>query len=258
MNCSVFLSTTLTLLLAILGLSCSKQDGDFKAGSEQSTMQATGSEVGNKQSMVAGSVRGRVIFEGEPPRPRRLMVVKDTDICGRDEQFDKRLIVSKNKGIQNAVVYLTGVHGGKPLTTLGSEFILDQRGCRYEPHVILVPVNTPLQILNNDGILHNFHTFSKKNRPVNVSQPKFRKKMELTFKHPEFIQARCDIHGWMSCWIIAMDQPYYAITTTEGNFSLSDIPPGTYTLTCWQEMLGERTEQVTIAPGSAVSSTFTF
>lgn len=255
---STFLFAFLILLLAAMVLSCSKEDGDFKAGTEQRIMQAANAEGANQPTIAAGSIQGRVIFKGEAPRPQRLMVVKDTDVCGNDEQYDKRLIVSDNQGIKNAVVYLTGVNGGKPVSSLGSEFILDQQGCRYQPHVQLLPVNTPLQVLNNDGILHNFHTFSRKNNPVNMSQPKFRKKMEITFKHPEFIQARCDIHGWMSSWIVAVEQPYYTITDADGNFSLIDIPPGKYTLNCWQEILGEQTEQVTIPPESIVSATFIF
>jgi hypothetical protein len=257
MSHSIFLITTLASLLTVLLFSCSKQNGELKTTSEQSTAQTSGVEA-VKPNIAVGSVRGRVIFQGDPPRRLKLMLVKDTDVCGHEDQYDERLIVSKNKGIQNAVVYLTGVHGGKPLSSFGSEFVLDQRGCRYLPHVLLVPVNTPLEVLNDDGILHNLHTFSKKNRPVNMSQPKFRKKMEISFKHPEFIHVRCDIHGWMSGWIIAVDQPYYAITDSDGNFSLSDVPPGTYTMNCWQEKLGEKTEQVTIAPGGSVSSTFAF
>jgi len=56
---------------------------------------------------------------------------------------------------------------------------------------------------------------------------------------------------------VVVDQPYQALTDEDGNSSLSDIPPGTYTLSYWQEILGEQTRQVTIAPGSAVSATFT-
>jgi hypothetical protein len=123
---------------------------------------------------------------------------------------------------------------------------------------VLVPVNTPLEVLNDDGILHNLHTFSKVNRPVNMSQPKFRKKMEISFKYPEFIHARCDIHGWMSGWIIAVDQPYYCITDSDGYFSLTDVPPGTYTLNCWQEKLGKQTEQVAVTAGNETSSKFVF
>lgn len=245
-------------LLAALTTGCSKQNGDGKTADQANTVQATTTENGNVQNMAAGSINGRVIYEGAVPERHKLMLVKDTDVCGRHDLYDERLIVSKNQGIQNAVVYLTGVNGGKPLSSLGNEFILDQRGCRYNPHVLLLPVNTPLEVLNDDGILHNLHTFCKKNRPCNMSQPKFRKKMEISFKHPEFIRARCDIHGWMSSWIIAVDQPYYAITDEDGNFSVSDIPPGTYTLNCWQEKLGEQTAQVTVTAGRTVLSSFTY
>lgn len=253
-----FIGTTLVLLLTVFVCSCSKQNGELNTTSSQNTIQANSVETPGKPDLVVGSIHGRVVFQGEAPRRVKLMLVKDTDVCGHDDQYDERLIVSNDQGIKNAVVYLTGVKGGKPLSSLGSEFILDQRGCRYRPHVLLVPVNTPLEVLNDDGILHNLHTFCKKNRPCNISQPKFRKKMEVTFKYPEFIKVRCDIHGWMSGWIIAVDQPYYCITDSDGNFSLTGIPPGTYTLNCWQEKLGEQTNQVTIAAESTVSSTFVF
>lgn len=252
-----FLIVALASALAVVAIGCSKQNEDFTAA-EQSIDKASGAAAGNKPDVAAGNIRGRVVLQGEAPRPQKLMVVKDTNVCGLEAQYDERLVVSKNMGIRNAVVYLTGVNGGKPLSSLGSEFILDQKGCRYQPHVLLIPINTPLQILNDDGILHNFHTFTKKNRPLNLSQPEFLKKMDVAFKYPEFIPARCDVHGWMSGWIVAVDQPYYAVTDIEGNFSLSDIPPGVYTLNCWQEILGEQTAPVTVEPGSATSSTFTF
>ena len=255
---SIFLINSLILLLIAFVFSCSKQNSELKATNKQSIIQTSSVKASSKPNMAVGSVHGRVVFQGEAPRRVKLMLVKDADVCGHDDQYDQRLIVSNDHGIKNAVVYLTGVKEGKPLSSLGSKFIFDQRGCRYRPHILLVPVNTPIEVLNDDNILHNLHTFSKKNRPVNMSQPKFRKKMEISFKYPEFIHARCDIHGWMSGWIIAVDQPYYTITDADGNFSLSDVPPGTYTLNCWQEKLGEQTRPITITAGNTIASTFTF
>jgi len=82
--------------------------------------------------------------------------------------------------------------------------------------------------------------------------------MQLIFEHPEFIQVRCDIHGWMNGWIIAVDQPYYTVTDEDGNFSLSDVPMGTYTLNCWQEKLKEQSIQVTVTKGSTASASFSY
>ena len=169
--------------------------------SAKSTAIAADLKAGDKTGRLAGSVTGKVIFQGEAPPRLKQMIVKDTDVCSRGDQYDEGLLVSQNNGIQNAVVYITGVSNGKPLSSLGSKFVLDQQGCRYLPHVLLVPVNSPMEIINDDGILHNFHTFCRKNRPINIAQPESRKKMEISFKRPEFIQVRCDIHGWMNCWM---------------------------------------------------------
>ena len=49
----------------------------------------------------------------------------------------------------------------------------------------------------------------------------------------------CDAHGWMEGWIYVVDNPYYAITSTDGTFSIGDVPPGSYTLVVWQEHTGE-------------------
>jgi plastocyanin len=190
------------------------------------------------------------------PKREKAIIVKDRDICGKSEHYDERLMIGNTNGIQNAVVSLTKVWGGKPLSTLGTNLVLDQRGCTYAPHILVVPVNQKVTILNNDGVLHNIHTFSTRNRPVNLAQTKVQKELEMKFSLPERIQIKCDVHGWMSAWFVVVDHPYYAVTNAEGEFSLADVPPGTYTLTCWQEKLGEQSATVTIGKSSTVKFDF--
>lgn len=115
-----------------------------------------------------------------------------------------------------------------------------------------------MKILNNDGVFHNVHTFSTKNKPLNLPQPESRKKLAIAFSTAERIGVRCDVHGWMSAWIIAVDHPYYAVTDAEGRFTIIGVPPGTYTLNCWQELLGEQTAQVTVVEGAQVELDFTY
>jgi len=255
---SRFLFVSSSILLTLLPYSCSNQNGDVSQEARTNTRQAPLLANETRASGEISSIYGKVIYRGDPPRRNKIILVKDSDVCSIVDQYDQGLLVSQKGGIQNAVVFLTGVKGGKPLSLLGDKFIIDQQGCRYEPHVLLLPVNTTLEILNNDGILHNFHTYCKKNQPVNMSQPKFRTKMELSFENPEFVRVRCDIHGWMNGWIISVDHPYYTVSDKDGNFFIGDVPPGTYTLTCWQEKLGERTTEVTVEKGRTVSSTFSF
>ncbi len=187
-----------------------------------------------------GSVKGRITYSGDVPKQMKLMIIKDVKVCAKKDHYDDRLVVGNDRGIKNVVVSLVGVEGGKSIDSLGTEFVLDQKVCAYDPHLLIVPVNKQIKILNSDGILHNIHTYGKLNRSVNLAQPRFKKKLKLTLDKLEKVQVRCDIHGWMSAWFIVVDHPYYAVTDSAGKFSLSGIPSGTYTLNIWQELLGNR------------------
>jgi len=205
-----------------------------------------------------GAVAGTITYSGKAMAPKKLAVTKDTQVCGKVEHVDESLLVGANGGIKNAVVSIKGIKSGKGLETLGTSFVLDQKGCMYTPHVSVVPVNATLKIVNPDGILHNIHTYSQKNPPFNKSQPQFKKEMTTSFAQAELVAAKCDVHGWMSASILVVDQPYYAVTDATGAFKLTDVPAGTYTVEIWQEKLGTKTAQVTVAAGQTATLNFAF
>jgi hypothetical protein len=207
---------------------------------------------------AGGTISGSVTYLGTAAPPQKLAVTKNVEVCGKLEHLDQRLVVGASKGIKDVVVSVSNVKGGKALEALGAQFVLDQQGCAYLPHVLLVPVNKPVQILNNDGILHNIHSFSTRNKPFNKPQPKFLKKMDQTFSTVENVSVKCDVHGWMSAWVIVVDHPYHAVTDASGKFTISDVPPGTYTVEFWQETLGKQTAQVTVAAGAAATLDFKY
>ena len=131
--------------------------------------------------------------------------------------------------------------------------VLDQKECVYTPHIVLTPAGSELEILNNDGILHNIHTYSEANPAFNQAQPKFKKKLKKKFDQPEVVRVECDAHGWMRGWIVVMEHPYYAVTDGEGKFSLSDVPAGEYEVKIWHETLGETMQNVTVEAGGDAS-----
>jgi plastocyanin len=202
-----------------------------------------------------GSISGTVKYSGAAPAPKKLDVTKDKEVCAKSEKFDETLVVGTDGGLKNAVVAITTITKGKPLDTKGAT--LDQGGCQYAPHVVLVPANQPMKILNNDGILHNIHTFSKKNPAMNRAQPKFKKEMEEKFAQPETFEVRCDAHAWMEGWVVVQDHPYYVITDDKGAFTLTDVPPGDYELKVWHSKLGEQTQKVTVPAKGAAKADFT-
>ena len=160
-------------------------------------------------------------------------------------------------GLRNAVVSLGPIARGKPFP-VGPKPSLDQRGCWYIPHILIVSAGGEIDILNSDGILHNIHTFPKDGQGFNMAQPKFRKVMTHAFERPDIIRVGCDVHGWMSAWIIVVPHPYYAVTGDDGSFDLANVPPGTYMLDAWHETLGAREQTIRVTPGGTVETTLTY
>jgi len=195
-----------------------------------------------------GSISGTVKYKGTPPAPAKLDVNKDTEVCGTTQKMSRELVVASDGGIQYAVVGIPGITKGKAWPT--GNATLDQKGCEYMPHIVLMPAGGSVDILNSDGILHNIHTYSDKNPPLNRAQPKFKKTMTETFKDPERVRLSCDVHGWMQGWLVVEDSPYFAVTDEKGNFKITDIPAGDYEVKVWQEKLGETTQKVTVKPGA--------
>ena len=203
-----------------------------------------------------GTISGEVKFTGTPPARTKLEVSKDTEVCGKTEKWSEDLVVGENGGVQNAIVYLSNIEKGKKLEVPAENPVLDQDGCQYAPHVMAFPVGSSIDILNNDGVLHNIHTWSEKNPAFNKAQPKFRKKLTQKFDQPEMaFKVSCDAHGWMSGWFVVQDHPYYVITDNNGAFQLTDVPAGDYELKVWHETLGESTQNVSVtAKGDSKAS----
>ncbi len=199
-----------------------------------------------------GTISGTVKYDGTAPAPKKVEVTKDKEVCGLKPHFEEDLIVSSSGGIANAVVVLKDAKG----TVKPEEVKFDQKGCDYSPHVLAFPAGSTVDIMNDDGILHNIHTYSKANPPFNMAQPKFKKEIKQTIAKSEVIKVSCDAHGWMHGWWYVTDTPYYAVTDDSGNFTIKDVPPGNYTIEVWQEKLGTQDQKVDVKAGATATADF--
>lgn len=200
-----------------------------------------------------GTISGVVKFQGHVPPPRRLQITKDVQVCGKTPKYDQSLVVSAGD-IRYAVVSLKGIQRGKPMEP--TEVVLDQQGCQYHPEVLAFPVGSTIKILNQDGVLHNIHSYSVKNTPFNMAQPAFRKSMTVKIKYPETINIKCDVHAWMNGWLYAAENPYFSVTDANGRFRITDVPAGTYTIEVWHETLGKEDKTVTVRANEQVKVDF--
>ena len=196
------------------------------------------------------TVKGTIVFDGDKipeTKPLEIAEAQSKD-CTTGEPVDPTnyslVVDEKTKGILNCVVSV--VVKDAEVKIPEEPIALDQAQCRYEPHVILIPAGATVDYLNSDTISHNVHTYAVKNQAFNKIIPAGKKGSQKLEK-PEAIQAKCDIHPWMTCYLYVTDHPFTAKTDAEGNFSIEGLAPGKYSIEIWHETLGKAKASVTIA-----------
>ncbi len=207
----------------------------------------------------SGTVTGVVLFPQAYPEQEKTPVTKDRRVCGAFQYSEEFVVSEKNHGLKNVVVSLTNITGGAASPS-ESVVQLAQKKCRYVPHVQAVQVGTTLELLNDDGILHNVHAYygglGPQNTIFNKAQPKFLKKIQQKLDKPGIYFFRCDVHAHMTAYIAVMEHPYYAVTDENGEFTISEVPPGRYKIQAWHEVLGTQEKEVTVQAGKAASVRF--
>jgi hypothetical protein len=194
-----------------------------------------------------GSVMGVLRLEGPAPKRSPLPVFKHREICGEGVP-DERLVIGPGGGVRYAVVSIDGVRGGlEPARDL--THVLDNRVCRFEPHVQVAEVGQWLELHNSDPLLHNADARLGDRTLFNVALwPERRVRKPLA--QAGLVKITCDVrHTWMTAYVAVAEHPYHAVTDVYGEYEIREIPPGSYTLRVWHEELGTIARPLDIEPG---------
>jgi plastocyanin len=209
---------------------------------------------------TAGNVAGRITIEGTVPTNSPLHIEGDS-YCSQQNPNGATAenVVVNNGGLDNVFVYVKDGLGDYYFDVPTEAVALDQKGCRYTPHVFGLRVGQPLEIVNSDATMHNVHAMPTVNREFNFSQHVPGMKERKTFTAREvMVRFKCDVHGWMSAYAGVLDHPYFAVTANGGQFQLKGLPAGTYTVEAWHEKLGTSSQSVTLGEKDDRNITFTF
>jgi plastocyanin len=247
-------------VLLVLSAGCSKEESHAPAKPSEPppaaaapSAPATPTPNNSTPGQGVGTITGKVVFKGTHASGK-VTIGKDKEVCG-DSKLDPVLVVGSQGEVKNAVIQIADL---KQAVSMPKEAVLDQVQCEYVPHVLAIPVGATVKVKNSDGILHNVHTFSEKNAPFNRAQPKYLKEIREKFSKPEVVSVRCDVHAWMSGWIVVTESPFYDVTSAAGGFKLESVPVGKYTLEVWHETLGKATQSVEVKLGEVTNVTFEF
>ncbi len=209
----------------------------------------------------SASLTGTVVYEGRVPNLPTLKMDADPG-CAKKHSEPVRaetLVLGGGNTLANVFVWAkSGVaQGAWPVPS--ESVVLDQRGCQYKPHVSGLMVGQPLKILNSDQLLHNIHSLPTINSSFNRAMPASVTEAEYAFSKEEVLfKVKCDVHPWMNAWIGVVSHPFFAVTGTDGKFTISGLPAGTYEIEAWHGKMDARTASITLADGEARSVDFSF
>ena len=203
-----------------------------------------------------GVLSGIVRLAGPAPARPLLPVFKHAEICGSGVT-DDRLVVGRDGGVRYAVVTVEGVRGGvSPERDV--THVLDNLGCRFQPHVQVAEVGQWLEIRNPDPILHNADARLGSETLFNLALPPGRR-VRRPLGRVGRIAFTCDVrHTWMSAFVVVADHPYHSVTDAYGAYEIRDLPAGRYAVHVWHEELGTLTQDVRIEAGGTANTDFTF
>jgi hypothetical protein len=234
-----------------------------------------------------GTISGKVTLKGGKPVPRgfNLVTFPDPVYCGRISNGNgfrllKEFIIAEDGGVKDVVVMLLGIQKGKPFAFQPLQ--IEAKDCRFLPFVNVVRDRDKVAVVNMDPVMHDIQAYETSELgprvlfniplPMNPLHPttagvdaEYHKHMpghpmsqeiRMTKGRRIFVM-QCGFHAYMETWGIAVDNPYYALTDESGQFTIGDIPPGTYKLMVWhpeQRSIVER--EVTIPAKGSVTADF--
>lgn len=248
-----FVTRMMTGMLLTAGLM-----GAAQAGAYEETVVSNG-----------GTVAGKVQFAGDIPDPQRFELRRyyDRVYCGAlSDGSGYRLLrevsVGEQQGLKDVVVTIEGVVKGKPFDF--QETKLEANICQFVPFVSVVRNERQISVVNLDSVAHDLqfyerdreHIFIMFHRPA-LTKAGTSDVVRFTGNRRE-VTMQCGMHPFMQGHGLAVDNPYYAVTGTEGTFAIKDLPAGTYRIKAWHPVLGEREQEVTVAENGSASVGFTF
>jgi len=248
-----------SLASAALLISCNSSPVNEASRPAQPAEAASGPVLTLDPSTVS-TLSGTVVLQGPAPSPRPINMSAEpacSQLHSQPVNFPD-VVTGPGGVLADVVVYIRSGLGNYRFTPPGSAVLLDQRGCLYQPQVVALMVGQRLEIRNSDGTVHNIHSMARHNPPWNRSQPEGATIFE-TFPRPELaIPLVCNVHPWMRGYAFVFDNPYFAVTTTSGKFSIPNLPPGNYVIEAWHQRFGTLDQSVTIAPKTSPSISFIF
>ncbi|MBI1823318.1 MAG: hypothetical protein HY200_02205 [Nitrospirae bacterium] len=215
----------------------------------------------------SGTINGKVFLKGALPDPRvfHLVLYPFEFFCkkvsdGNDNRLLSEFNVSKDGGLQDVVITVKGVKEGKVFPT--PEGIIHSTDCVFHPFVSVVKNHQTIKVINDDPVVHNIQVYQSERGKIIFNSPlpiKSEESGQLNFEPGLHIsQWICGMHEFMQNWAYVVENPYYAISKSDGSFQIDKIPSGSYSVTAWHTHMKIAEQKVTVVSGKVSPINFEF
>lgn len=201
-------------------------------------------------------LEGRALFQGFVPPPREISVTKDVEYCSAHVGERREVVVSQSGGLASVVVEIRGIDEpseGWKWQHPAKRYQLHQKGCAFEPSLLVMPNGEELTVYNDDQVSHNVNTGQ-----WNVLQAAGAEPFTRAISNWRPVRVGCNIHSWMEGWIYLVQSPFYTVTDETGKFLIEDVPPGKYRVQAWHPSLRSQRETLDFSAGKTVHQEIVF
>jgi len=198
-----------------------------------------------------GTLEGTVRLAGDgAARPTAVGNTTDPEVCGRTQTLEDLLVEPRSRGVANAIATLVDVPDSVVLPPpTPRRLVIDNRDCRYVPHVSVAALGDTLVALNSDPVFHTTHYYGPVESNVALTRPG--QTVPTVAGQVGVITILCDLHGWMKGFVRVDAHRLHDVSDERGRFRIDGLPPGGYTVEVWHERLGTRRVGVEIEAGRA-------
>jgi len=157
-----------------------------------------------------------------------------------------------------SVIYIDAI-AGKSFPTPTQKPLIDQRGLKFNPSVLVVQQGTTVDFQNDDSVQHNVFWPSvggNKKEGHNLGTWPKGERRSFKFDQPGVVPLLCNVHPEMEGFIVVSPTPYFAQSDASGNFKIENVPDGKYTLVAWHEGSKPQSKPVTVAGGAVTNVNF--
>jgi len=137
--------------------------------------------------------------------------------------------------LEGAVVVARALGGQQAERPMPEKLAMTQINRQFEPFILAVPLNVPVEFPNRDSTAHHVYSFSPAGS-FELPLYKGETPAPITFTQTGVVPLGCNIHDWMIGYIYVVDSPFYTqLANSAARFD--DLPGGDYEISIWHPAL---------------------